>query len=83
MAKPERKTVQLDAETHQALVAYSQLTNIPIGRVISRAVRDWMKTVGQVHIEVMAGQAGSTALAQTADVDLAGIAPGSNQQAAH
>lgn len=56
--KTPRMTVQVDAETHKAALAYSELTGIPIGKVIARAVREWMNTTGHVHLEVMAGHGG-------------------------
>lgn len=56
--KAQRMTLQVDAETHQALEAYSKLTDIPISRVAARCVREWMNTTGKVHLDVMQGKAG-------------------------
>lgn len=58
-----RMTVQVDAETHRALVAYSEMTDIPLGKVLARAVREWMNTTGHVHMEVMTGKAGAPLVA--------------------
>src|ERR1700722_4984750 len=70
-SKTPRMTVQVDAETHRALQSYSELTDIPIGKVIGRAVREWMNTTGKVHLEVMMQGAGqpivSTGLPQPED----------------
>lgn len=54
--KSGRMTVQVDAETHQLLETYSNLTGIPLGKVAGRAVKEWMAVTGRVQLEVMTGQ---------------------------
>jgi hypothetical protein len=44
----KRCPVQLDEATHRALKAYSEVTEIPVSRLLSRIVKDWMETTGAV-----------------------------------
>ncbi len=77
-AKAGRMTVQVDAETHRALQSYSELTDIPIGKVLARAVREWMNTTGHVHLEVMTGKAGTPLLVSDAEVSRSAAAETTN-----
>lgn len=48
----KQKVVRVDGEVFESLKAYSDLTGVNIATVASKAIRDWMETVGAVHMEV-------------------------------
>jgi hypothetical protein len=56
--KTARTTIQVDAETHAMLKAYSDETGIPIGKVAARAIREWMETTGRRLAQALASKEG-------------------------
>ena len=60
--KSKHAPVTVDAATYEKLHAYSEITGIPLKRVFSEAVTDWMETVGAARLEVLTGQAGKPLL---------------------
>lgn len=45
--------VQLDKGVYKKLVKYSEVTGLPLSVAANRALKDWMETVGIVHITVI------------------------------
>lgn len=51
--KSNRVPVQIDAETYRLLKAYSEQTGVPVARVVSGALKDWLNTVGVARLAVL------------------------------
>lgn len=45
-------SVRVSSKVHKQLKQYSDVTNVPISKVLEMALNDWMQVVGKVHIEV-------------------------------
>jgi hypothetical protein len=54
--KSTRATIQIDAETHAMLKAYSDQTGIPIGKVVARAIRECLQGAGRKYAEALASK---------------------------
>jgi hypothetical protein len=44
--KSKHIPVHVDAETYELAKAYSEKTGVPMTRVVARALREWLETVG-------------------------------------
>jgi len=51
--KSDRIPVPVDSNMHLQLKAYSDLTGVPIARVVREAVSDWLSTTGQARMETL------------------------------
>lgn len=47
------KPVKIYEEGYNKLKQYSELTGVPIKRVIAEMIEDWMDSVGQVRLEAL------------------------------
>jgi hypothetical protein len=51
-SKKQGNAVRVEGDVFDSLKAYTELTGVNISAVASKAIRDWMETVGAVHMEV-------------------------------
>jgi len=51
--KSKRKSVLIDADLHKRLREYSAATGIPIARIVSRGLTDWLDTVGHQQLAAL------------------------------
>lgn len=49
--------VHIDGATYTAIQSYSELTGIPITKVVATAMKDWMETIGAARLEALTATA--------------------------
>lgn len=52
--KAETVPVKVARATYTRLKTYSAVTGIPIGRIVTKALTEWMDVVGDLHLETIA-----------------------------
>ncbi len=49
----KRQPVMIDADLYKRLQEYSAATGIPIARIVSRGLSDWLDTVGRERLDAL------------------------------